>query len=126
MAVDAVAQETPRFRLMLAGRWSWLPGNVTLLVGGLIVGGIITLSLLAPWISPYDPVKPDYGAALLPPGPGHLFGTDNFGRDIFTRTIYAAESICNSDSSRLCLPGCSATRSDCSLDSSVAGWTPWS
>ena len=90
MAVDAVAQETPRFRLMLAGRWSWLPGNVTLIVGGLIVGGIITLSLLAPWISPYDPVKPDYGAALLPPGPGHPFGTDNFGRDIFTRTIYAA------------------------------------
>jgi peptide/nickel transport system permease protein len=90
MAVDAVAQETPRFRLMLTGRWSWLPGNVTLLVGGLIVGGIIGLSLLAPWISPYDPVKPDYGVALLPPGPGHLFGTDNFGRDIFTRTLYAA------------------------------------
>src|SRR5215217_455706 len=88
MAVDAVAQETPRFRLMLAGRWSWLPGNVTLLVGGLIVGGIIGLSLLAPWISPYDPVKPDYGVALLPPGPGHLFGTDNFGRDIFTRILF--------------------------------------
>ena len=124
MAVDAVAQETPRFRLMLAGRWSWLPGNVTLLVGGLIVGGIITLSLLAPWISPYDPVKPDYGAALLPPGPGHLFGTDNFGRDIFTWTIYAARIDLQLGFFWWCLPGCSAIRSDCSLASSVAGWTP--
>ena len=90
MAVDAVAQPTPRFRLMLASRWSWLPGNVTLILGGAIVGGIILLSLLAPWITPYDPIKPDYGAALLPPGPGHLLGTDNFGRDVFTRILYAA------------------------------------
>jgi peptide/nickel transport system permease protein len=90
MAVDAVAQETPRFRLMLARRWDWLPRNVSLLLGVLILGGIIAMSLLAPWISPYDPVKPDYGAALLPPSTQHLFGTDNFGRDVFTRTIYAA------------------------------------
>lgn len=90
MAVDAVAQETPRFRPMLARRWDWLPRSTALLLGVVILGGIILLSLLAPVISPYDPIKPDYGAALLPPSSVHLFGTDNFGRDIFTRAIYAA------------------------------------
>ena len=90
MAVDAVVQETPRFRPMLARRWDWLPRGTAFLLGVVILGGIIALSLLAPVISPYDPIKPDYGAALLPPSSVHLFGTDNFGRDIFTRTVYAA------------------------------------
>jgi peptide/nickel transport system permease protein len=90
MAVDAIAPATPRFRLMLARPWSWLPGHTSLLLGGLILGGIIALAVFAPLISPYDPIKPDYGSALLPPSSTHLFGTDNFGRDIFTRTIYAA------------------------------------
>ncbi|WP_410012573.1 ABC transporter permease [Sodalis sp. C49] len=40
-------------------------------------------------IAPYDPLAFDYRAILKPPGPHHLFGTDNFGRDIFSRVIYA-------------------------------------
>jgi peptide/nickel transport system permease protein len=92
MAIDAVALEPPRSRPLLVGRWGWLPSNVALLLGALLLGGILALSLLAPVISPYDPIAPDYSAALLPPSRAHPFGTDNFGRDVFTRTIYAART----------------------------------
>jgi len=90
MAAEAIAQEPRRFRPLFAGRWGWLPSNAALYVGILVLGGIIALSLLAPVISAFDPIKPDYGQALKPPSATHLFGTDNFGRDIFTRTLYAA------------------------------------
>jgi len=52
---------------------------------------IVLASLLAPYLSPYDPIGQELGNALQPPSWEHLFGTDNFGRDIFTRVLYAAK-----------------------------------
>ena len=43
-----------------------------------------------PLIAPYGPLDTDYTARLQSPGPGHLFGTDNLGRDIFSRVLYGA------------------------------------
>ena len=90
MAIDVVSAETLPPRPMLAGLWGRRPRNLSLLLGIMILGTILSMALFAPLITPYDPIAPDYGAALQPPGPHHLFGTDNFGRDVFTRTLYAA------------------------------------
>jgi peptide/nickel transport system permease protein len=58
------------------------------------MAGLATLALLAvaaviaPWITPYDPYTPDLNAVLLPPGsPGHVFGTDELGRDVASRLL---------------------------------------
>ena len=42
------------------------------------------------WIAPYPPDAFDYRALLQSPSAAHPFGTDNFGRDILSRTIWAA------------------------------------
>ncbi|MBN2049664.1 MAG: ABC transporter permease [Spirochaetales bacterium] len=49
-------------------------------------------AVAAPWISPHNPVEQDLEARLQPPGKGHLLGTDNFGRDNFSRIIYGSRS----------------------------------
>lgn len=60
---------------------------------GLIAGGSMVLvlagvALLAPLVSPYDPNAQNFDLILQPPSPAHLFGTDNFGRDVLTRVLY--------------------------------------
>ncbi len=62
------------------------------LVLGLAVIGIITaLAVLAPLVAPYAPNKLSVVNRLKPPGERWWFGTDEFGRDIFSRTIYAGQ-----------------------------------
>jgi len=54
---------------------------------------ILTLVIVAAFgraLAPYDPLGMDFGAVFAPPGPEHLFGTDEFGRDIFSRILYGA------------------------------------
>ena len=48
----------------------------------------ILAAVLAPVIAPYDPIAQDLALRLKAPSAEHLFGTDNFGRDIFSRVIY--------------------------------------
>jgi len=66
------------------------PGRATLFVGLGIFGFVVFVALAAPLIAPYDPVFQDGTARLQPPSWAHLFGTDNFGRDILSRVIWAA------------------------------------
>ena len=47
-------------------------------------------AVFAPWLAPHDPGALDLGGRLLAPSHGHWFGTDELGRDIFSRTIYGA------------------------------------
>jgi len=59
----------------------------------LLVLVIIVLStLLAPWLTPYDPLAMDYESQLLAPSRSHLLGTDLFGRDVLTRVLYGART----------------------------------
>lgn len=46
------------------------------------------IAIFAPQISPYNPLEQNYKEILLPPSRTHIFGTDNLGRDIFSRIIY--------------------------------------
>ena len=50
----------------------------------------IALTVLTPMLSPYDPFALDFANAMQPPSAAHWFGTDNFGRDIFTRVMAGA------------------------------------
>jgi peptide/nickel transport system permease protein len=62
---------------------------------GAVFGAVIILlfvctAVFAPWLAPYEYDKPDISAVLQPPSAEHLFGTDEFGRDIFSRIVYGA------------------------------------
>ncbi len=50
------------------------------------------VGFLAPYIAPHDPVAMDFGNMLLPPSWEQPFGTDNFGRDVFSRILYGART----------------------------------
>lgn len=66
------------------------------LVGGGIVLTILLAAIFAPWIAPLDPNEQDLLATLLPPAwmeggqSQFIFGTDNLGQDLLSRTIYGA------------------------------------
>jgi len=60
------------------------------LLTGIVILGLSLLLAIAPsLIAPYDPTAFDYRALLKPPSWAHPFGTDNFGRDILSRVIWA-------------------------------------
>jgi peptide/nickel transport system permease protein len=67
-----------------------------LIVGSGIMLGLLLCAVFAPLIAPYDPIEADAAIRLMPPfwqdggDWAHLFGTDAFGRDVFSRVIYGA------------------------------------
>ena len=63
--------------------------NPSLVVGGVILAIFALLAIVAPWITG-DPFTMLPAQRLRAPGPGHLLGTDSFGRDVLARTIYGA------------------------------------
>src|SRR3989338_9422309 len=60
------------------------------LSAALLVSGIILVSILAPLVSPYDPLSIDLDSLRMPPSLQHPLGTDNKGRDVLSRIIYGA------------------------------------
>lgn len=64
-------------------------GNRAILIGALILLVVVLAAILAPLISPYAPNKISIINKLKEPSLAHVFGTDEFGRDIFSRAIYA-------------------------------------
>lgn len=75
--------------LPFAGSLRRLFGNRAILIGALILIVVVVAALLAPLIAPYAPNKISIVNKLKEPSLAHLFGTDEFGRDIFSRAIYA-------------------------------------
>lgn len=65
-----------------------LKSNYLFTLGLIICLFWIVMAILAPVAAPYDPIAQDLTMRLQPPSAAHLFGTDNFGRDIFSRVIY--------------------------------------
>jgi len=64
--------------------------NKVALAGGIIFLIIILISIFAPLIAPYDPLDFNVRERFQSPNTKHLFGTDNFGRDIFSRVIFGS------------------------------------
>jgi peptide/nickel transport system permease protein len=66
-------------------RASWLNGLAVALVALVVLTAVV-----GPWIAPHDPNKLDLLSTLQAPSGAHLFGTDNLGRDLFSRVIVGA------------------------------------
>ena len=61
------------------------------LVASIFIGLLIVIAIIGPYIAPYDPFEPNYNALLEGPSASHLAGTDEYGRDIFSRLIVGAK-----------------------------------
>jgi peptide/nickel transport system permease protein len=59
-------------------------------VGAVVLVLLALLAVFAAYLAPYDPLAIDPGSALQSPGLAHFFGTDQFGRDVFSRVLYGA------------------------------------
>src|SRR5258707_5933420 len=73
--------------LRLAARQ--FPRHRAAMVGLICLALICLAAALAPWIAPYDPIQIKLSAKLKPPSFEHWLGTDHFGRDVFSRLLYA-------------------------------------
>jgi len=65
-----------------------LLANPLTAVGVAVIALLVAVALFAPWIASHDPLRQDLAAALLPPSSAHWFGTDEFGRDVFSRLVH--------------------------------------
>jgi peptide/nickel transport system permease protein len=75
-------------RMVAVGRWS--RANPVTALGFTIILGLVAIALLAPYIAPYGPYALDPTNVLAAPSRAHLFGTGNFGEDIFSRVLFGA------------------------------------
>jgi len=64
--------------------------NKLSVIGAIVVFALITISLLAPVIAPYDPTSIDVYNVLSPPDKAHILGTDELGRDLLSRIIWGS------------------------------------
>ena len=71
---------------MRRGIWARLP----LILGCVLLGMMLLFAAVPDWFAPFDPLAFDYDALTAPPSAEHWFGTDQFGRDVLSRTIFAA------------------------------------
>jgi oligopeptide transport system permease protein len=73
--------------------WQVLGGRkpgLMILISGILILGICTVAILAPWLAPYSYDAQDNMALLEPPSNQHWMGTDRLGRDLFSRLLYGA------------------------------------
>ena len=70
--------------------WRYPPLNA--LIGGTLLAALVALALLGVVWTPYDPLKLDLLSRLQPPSAAHWLGTDEFGRDVFSRLIIGART----------------------------------
>ncbi len=81
---------SPARRRELSRLWYRFRKRPVAVLGLVIVLLFVAIAALAPLLSPYDPYEPDFVHLLQPPGRGHLFGTDELGRDVLSRILYGA------------------------------------
>jgi peptide/nickel transport system permease protein len=86
---SAQADALPRQQSPL---WQFVKSQPLGLIGFLVILVYVVCAFGAAWISPYDPEAIDFGAMLGGPGREHWFGTDQYGRDVFSRIVYGART----------------------------------
>ncbi|WP_122414224.1 ABC transporter permease [Pseudomonas viridiflava] len=64
--------------------------NPMTLAGLIVISTLMIVALFAPWIATHDPLAQDLSAALRSPGAQNWFGTDEYGRDVFSRLVYGS------------------------------------
>lgn len=81
---------TPSHRSTRVAGWKLLTANPVTLFSIVVLGAIVVVALLAPWIAPYGINQIDVTRALQPPSAAHWMGTDDLGRDILSRIMVAS------------------------------------
>ena len=61
-----------------------------LIIGGVMLAIVLLMTFFPSLFTSYDPLEQNFAIALSPPSAEHIFGTDNYGRDLFTRVVYGA------------------------------------
>ncbi|WP_246206648.1 ABC transporter permease [Virgibacillus ihumii] len=87
---QVLPDKNPKIQLLqdMAGRlWQ----NKLSVAGGLFMVLLIIMAVFAEFLAPYDPAGQNYSKVLQSPSGSHWFGTDNLGRDIFSRIIFGAQ-----------------------------------
>ncbi len=90
MAVDTVIKTDNPKKRMVKDMWGRFVQNKLAVVGGIFIFLLIFMAVFAPWIAPHDPTKQSYEKFLHAPDSENWFGTDELGRDIFSRVIYGS------------------------------------
>jgi len=90
----------PRLTFSLSRCWNGLKNacselckSKTALVGALMLLVLLGLCLLTPYIARYDPIKQNYRELLQTPSAKHYFGTDRYGRDIWSRLLWGGRRL---------------------------------
>ena len=87
LAAAAAGRASPRQAPTV---WRRLRKSWQARIGTGIVAALAALALVAPYVAPYDPSIPMIRDRFQGPSPAHLFGTDNLGRDTFSRVVYGS------------------------------------
>jgi peptide/nickel transport system permease protein len=88
--IEATAVEPIRARRRLDGIRAFLAASRLNVVAVVIVGVVVAVAVLGVWLAPHPPNRIDLLQRLLPPSGTHLFGTDDYGRDLFSRVLAGA------------------------------------
>src|SRR5210317_1320135 len=78
-------------RGLIAHTWSGLKKDPLGMAGFVLVSIILLLTILAPWLAPYDPLDVNVHNRLSGPSAAHWLGTDQLGRDILSRVLYGGQ-----------------------------------
>lgn len=90
MTVNTHTRRMPGWLMALNNIVVFLLRSPTSAFGLAVLAILILTAIFAPLIATHDPYVQALGNVLQPPGNGHLFGTDELGRDIFSRLAYGA------------------------------------
>ena len=88
-AGDALASARARRRRRMRRRFMQ---RKTAVVGGALSLLFVLVAVFAPLVAPYSPSASDFQTVLISPSPSHPFGTDELGRDIFSRVVFGARA----------------------------------
>jgi len=88
--IEATAVEPVRARRRLDGVRGFLRASRLNVVAVIIVGIVVAVAVFGLWLAPYPPNRIDLLQRLLPPSGSHFFGTDDYGRDLFSRVLAGA------------------------------------
>ena len=91
MSVTLTAARGPQWREKLA-YLAYQIRRSPLTMAGLTISLIVLLCMIfAPWLASHDPNALDLAARLMPPSAEHWFGTDEVGRDLFSRVLFGSQ-----------------------------------
>lgn len=92
--------QTPTFRTYLGRFWGGLKNALrelykskTASIGAVMLVILFATCILTPYLTSYSPVKQNYRELLKSPSSEHIFGTDRYGRDIFSRVLWGGRRL---------------------------------